>query len=241
MQRTRTNRKTRNLDEDGEPKMRNKFTKEEDDKLIELVKQFGESAWPELSKQMEGRSTRQCRDRWTQYLSPAANNSSWNHDEDTRLMKLYHELGPRWAIISKYFNGRTNSCVRNRAVYLIRNINKTYTATKKTNPKPIQQQEEMSSPSTSPGNSRPPEVEMVPLQPKIVQIAQIPVPKIIEHVNVPIPQQPQPEPPVNKPAPKKLDKESWKDNLPFQISTCNYLILPVSNFRDFDFETSIYQ
>ena len=236
---TQAGRRKRVLYEEGETKIRNKFTKEEDDKLIALVGKFGESAWPELAKHMEGRSTRQCRDRWTQYLSPSANNSEWTQDEDTRLMRLYNEIGPRWAIISKYFDGRTNSCVRNRAVYLIRNLNKTISVKK--NQQKGANHEEMSSPSSSPGNSRPPEVESVNLQPKILKITKLPLATVAQQIKPPKYVMPKPKNPKKDQPPQKTNKDKWKEKLHFQISTFEIPILPVSNFSNSDFETSIYQ
>lgn len=47
-----------------EPK-RQKFTKEEDEQLAKLVKKFGTSDWPKISKEMKTKSARQCRERWT--------------------------------------------------------------------------------------------------------------------------------------------------------------------------------
>ena len=233
---------------EGKHKLRNKFSKTEDDLLRSLVEQYGENSWPEVAKNMVGRNTRQCRDRWTQYLSPAANNSSWSKEEDNQLIKLYNEFGSKWALISKYFNGRTNSCVRNRAVFLIRNIDKS----KSEHKNPVKDvisikkhKEDMSSPSTSPENSRPPEPEMPQTQFNIIQIPpsapplllpQIP-PKTLalnHHVLEPVHCQ--------KP---HIDHTPKKNPIiippPFVISTFVTPILPVSNFSNYEFETSIYQ
>ena len=46
-----------------------KFTSEEDEKLRDLVEQYGENAWVQVSAQMNGRNIRQCRERWKHYLS----------------------------------------------------------------------------------------------------------------------------------------------------------------------------
>ena len=49
---------------------RAKFTKEEDEMLKNLVENFGDNNWQVISSKMPGRNSRQCRERWQNYLSP---------------------------------------------------------------------------------------------------------------------------------------------------------------------------
>ena len=101
-----------------------KWTKEEDEKLKELIKEYGENDWRHLAKKFEGRNSRQCRERWNYYLNPRLKQGQWSIEEDQQILKKYDELGPRWMEISKYFESRTDAMIKNRYNYLIRNEKK---------------------------------------------------------------------------------------------------------------------
>ena len=95
-------------------KVNRRFTKEEDDKLRELVKKLGEQNWLMVSSYMKTRNSRQCKDRWFQYLSPNANVKPWTEEEELCLRYLVVELNGRWTEIAKRFPGRSDSQVRNK-------------------------------------------------------------------------------------------------------------------------------
>ena len=96
------------------------FTKAEDIILQQLVQQSTIPDWAEIAKQMPGRNSRQCRERWQNYIDPSINQQQWTDDEDKLLLKKYQELGPSWSMISRFFNGRTGNTVRNRYLKLTR-------------------------------------------------------------------------------------------------------------------------
>ncbi len=56
--------------EGPEKTVKSKFTPEEDARLQELVAQFGSDNWTVIAQNMDGRTPRQCRERWTYYLTP---------------------------------------------------------------------------------------------------------------------------------------------------------------------------
>ena len=94
---------------------RNKFSDEEDKKLIKLVKESsGHPNWRQISILMQTRTPRQCRERYQNYLSPSVNRSSWTKEEDSILMAQYAIYGPKWNFIAKSIPGRTGNCARNR-------------------------------------------------------------------------------------------------------------------------------
>ena len=97
-----------------------KFTKIEDNLLRVVVAQYGISDWNLVASKMGNRSARQCRDRWTHYLSPSTNNNYWTRMEDEMLINAYKNLGPHWGKISSLFPGRTAVSVRNRCCKLFR-------------------------------------------------------------------------------------------------------------------------
>ena len=91
-----------------------KFKPEEDEKLRSLVRKYGDMAWNEIAKEMEYRNVRQCHDRWYYYLNPQLNNTPWTKEEDKRLIKLAKEYKGKWVAISKHFNRRTDTQIKNR-------------------------------------------------------------------------------------------------------------------------------
>ena len=60
---------------------KSKFTPVEDQKLRELVAKYGDNDWATVSKMMGTRNQRQCRERWTNYLSPKVSNGPWSPQE----------------------------------------------------------------------------------------------------------------------------------------------------------------
>lgn len=56
--------------------------------------------WPLLAQKIEGRTSKQCRERWFEHLSPAVNTSPYTAEEDTLLLNLYSSLGRSWTRIA---------------------------------------------------------------------------------------------------------------------------------------------
>lgn len=94
--------------------IRHMFTMEEDDRLCELVSQYGDKNWRVISRQMPNRTTRQCRERYRNYLSPNVKNGPWTQEEDNLLQQKYLEYGPKWATIAKFFPSRSDVNIKNR-------------------------------------------------------------------------------------------------------------------------------
>ncbi|EAY15029.1 Myb-like DNA-binding domain containing protein [Trichomonas vaginalis G3] len=69
---------------------------------------------------MGNRNPRQCRDRYTKYLSPDLNKNPWTPEEDALLISKYHEIGAKWVKMSKFFNNRTDYSLKNRWNVLVR-------------------------------------------------------------------------------------------------------------------------
>lgn len=102
------------------PHPKNKFTAEEDIFLRKLVAQFGENNWQQVARHMEHRNSRQCKERWTNYLSPMVRNTPWKPEEDELLLAKVRELGKRWVRIAKFFPMRTDINIKNRWLVLKR-------------------------------------------------------------------------------------------------------------------------
>jgi hypothetical protein len=87
---------------------------EEDVRLLEIMGHTPVVNWDAIAQQVGGRSARQCRERWVNYLNPKIRNGPWTEDEDRLLVEKINELGHCWASIGRHFNGRSESDVKNR-------------------------------------------------------------------------------------------------------------------------------
>jgi hypothetical protein len=63
---------------------------------------------------MPGRTARQCRDRYKNYLMESLVNAPWSPEEDAILLDRFQLLGPKWVEIGKLLHGRSGNNVKNR-------------------------------------------------------------------------------------------------------------------------------
>ena len=91
-----------------------KFTPSEDTLLEKLVAKYGENNWEEIASQIPGRNIRQCHDRWVYYLNPNVKKTPWTEEEENLLFKCVHEIGPHWVRITQFFEGRTDTQIKNK-------------------------------------------------------------------------------------------------------------------------------
>lgn len=93
---------------------RRKFTPEEDEKLTRIIAQHGAKKWDKVASFMPGRTGRQCRDRFHNYLKPSLTNGPWTREEDRMLEQKVLEYGQHWNKIVRFFKGRSDNNVKNR-------------------------------------------------------------------------------------------------------------------------------
>jgi hypothetical protein len=95
-------------------RIRMKFQPEEDEKLRQLVAQYGTNSWELISQKMEGRNVRQCRERWSHYLCSETAKRPWTEEEDATLLKKVEEFGTKWSKIITFLNDRTDIQAKTR-------------------------------------------------------------------------------------------------------------------------------
>jgi hypothetical protein len=106
------------------PHPKAKFSPAEDEHLADLVRQNGTTDWVAISHMMPGRNSRQCRDRWLNYLSPEVGNGPWSPEEEQLLLQKYEECGAVLKHIATFFPGRTDINVKSRWLLIQRRLRK---------------------------------------------------------------------------------------------------------------------
>ncbi|CAM9404896.1 unnamed protein product, partial [Choristocarpus tenellus] len=89
------------------------WTPEEDEKMTELVAEYGARQWSAISSHLPGRVGKQCRERWNNHLNPALSKAPWSEEEDRTIIQMQSQEGNKWAVMSKVLPGRTDNHIKN--------------------------------------------------------------------------------------------------------------------------------
>lgn len=90
------------------------FTEEEDNLLKKAALTYQNVSWNDIAKFVPGRTPKQCRDRWVNYLQPSLKNSPFSEDEDRLLFFLVSIYGTHWSKMKSHFPTRSTNSIKNR-------------------------------------------------------------------------------------------------------------------------------
>lgn len=89
------------------------WSPEEDMRLLELVT-LNPKNWGHVARGIEGRTAKQCRERYHNHLDPNIKKGNWSFEEDKIIVLVQKQLGNKWADIAKRLDGRTENSVKIR-------------------------------------------------------------------------------------------------------------------------------
>ncbi|MCD7447443.1 Transcription factor myb93 [Datura stramonium] len=90
------------------------WTSEEDEKLVEYIKENGHGNWQLVPKRAGlKRCGKSCRLRWTNYLRPDIKRGAFSTEEEETIINLHSLLGNKWSRIATQLPGRTDNEIKN--------------------------------------------------------------------------------------------------------------------------------
>lgn len=91
-----------------------------DEFIVDHVERYGLKDWDQLAARVESAlpgasmNGRKARERWQHHLDPRVHHGVWTHQEDVRMVELFHKSRGSWSIMAISMPGRTDVQIRNR-------------------------------------------------------------------------------------------------------------------------------
>lgn len=103
----------------GSKQVNGRWTKEEEDIIIEHIQYYGARKWTKCASKLPGRLGKQCSQHWVDALDPNVNRLPWTPEEDKIIIQhvIKGELcGSKipWSRVARQLDGRTANQVNNR-------------------------------------------------------------------------------------------------------------------------------
>ena len=89
------------------------WTPAEEHDLMKLVKIYGNKRWSYIAQLINGRTGKQCRERWLNHLRPNIKKDEWTAEEERILAEGHSKLGTKWSSLAKLLPGRTENSIKN--------------------------------------------------------------------------------------------------------------------------------
>lgn len=89
-----------------------------------VQEEWREPIWDRVSSELTRlgytKTPKQCKERWTNYVSPSVIGDEWSAEDNLRLLKLHADYSNHWKDIAPKFPGRTDNCVKNQLFSILR-------------------------------------------------------------------------------------------------------------------------
>ena len=89
------------------------WTPAEEHDLMKLVDIYGNKRWSYIAQLINGRTGKQCRERWLNHLRPNIKKDEWSAEEERILAEGHAKLGTKWSSLAKLLPGRTENSIKN--------------------------------------------------------------------------------------------------------------------------------
>eukprot|EP00919_Chromeraceae_sp_WS-2016_P069985 GHVR01165926.1.p1 GENE.GHVR01165926.1~~GHVR01165926.1.p1 ORF type:complete len:271 (+),score=115.48 GHVR01165926.1:69-881(+) len=130
------------------------WTEEEDTMVRDLVQSLGTKRWIAIEDKLKakfgvnGRTSKQIRERWHNHLHPEVKKGRWTVDEERLLYELHMKHGNRWALIAQQMPGRSDNQIKNHYYSTMRRSMRMLRPDTKSNKTSYHETEEIQSANT---------------------------------------------------------------------------------------------
>lgn len=81
--------------------------------MLRVISEFGPHQWEIVAETIDGRTGKQCRERWHNQLNPLLKRTPWSAEEDWVLFLLQKTKQNQWCHFKDYLVGRCDNTIKN--------------------------------------------------------------------------------------------------------------------------------